>query len=339
MVSVQLVGHLCVDLVPALADAVTTRPGELVEVGPVEARAGGTVANCARTMAALGEEPLLHALVGNDPLGTMCIGLLEAEHPGRVRVETTDRAATSYSLVIAPPGVDRSFWHHTGANDEFRGQVAIEPGGLLHFGYPTLCPAMCEDGAAPLRELFHRAHEAGAATSLDLAYLARNSALQALDWEALLVGVAPLTDLFCPSVDDLRSCLHLEVPDGDAVGDLAAHFVRAGAATVLITAGANGAHLVTGERAALARLADVCGIDLAAWAGRALHVPAAPIPPGGSAGVGTTGAGDTFKAAFLVALTRGASPEECLEFASTVVARHIGGLPLRPSGDEGGAHA
>ncbi|MDO4260001.1 MAG: carbohydrate kinase family protein [Actinomycetaceae bacterium] len=330
---IHIVGHVCVDLTPALLGTYLGQPGELVESGPLGVRTGGTVANCARVVAALGGDVQLGALVGNDALGDMCVALLESEHPGRVSLERTSAAATSYSVVVAPPGKDRTFWHHTGANDEFRGDIDVIPGAIMHFGYPTLCPGMCEGGGAPTIDLFTRARRAGGLTSLDLAYLADNSPLQSLDWHAYLHSVMAVTDIFCPSVDDLTSCLHMSGGGREVAEALAAEFIEAGAAIVLITLGKDGSYLATGTADRLAKLTGVCAITPDQWANISHYEPAAPIDAPEGAPLDTNGAGDTFKAAFLVALSRGFGPTEATHFASTTVARRIAGQPLIPSAD------
>ncbi len=71
-------------------------------------------------------------------------------------------SATSYSVVVQPPGADRVFWHHTGANATYDG-AGLDVSGLdlLHLGYPALLPALLTDGGAPLAALLGRARAAG----------------------------------------------------------------------------------------------------------------------------------------------------------------------------------
>src|SRR5205823_1161954 len=109
-------------------------------------------------------------------------------------------------LVLEPPGIDRSFWHHVGANAECDG-TAFELTGveLLHVGYPSLLPAMTADGGEPLVALFARARAAGITTSLDLAVVDPASPAARLDWSALLRRVLPLVDVLSPSVADVRT--------------------------------------------------------------------------------------------------------------------------------------
>ncbi|WP_022868973.1 carbohydrate kinase family protein [Schaalia vaccimaxillae] len=330
MVSIQVAGHVCVDLTPQLHSDRFGVPGELTEVGPIEIRTGGTLSNCARAVKALDTEVFLSGMVGNDELGSICRNKLDQEHPGHVELAIHPTAATSYSVVVRPPGLDRSFWHHTGANDEFRGETTVQPETILHFGYPTLCPGMCEDDGSPIVDLFTRAHAAGCATSLDLAYLAENSPLQKIDWAALFTHCLPQTDVFCPSWDDIASC----IPKVDASFDPArieaqAHqFLNMGAGIVLITVGKNGAYLATGSNQRLQALAKLTGIDAKEWANQTVWHEAVPVEKNTSDALDTNGAGDTFKAAFLVALTKRASAHQAVAYASHVVARKLIRQPM-----------
>lgn len=350
MVSIHVLGHVCVDLTPELHSDHFAIPGELTEVGALNIRTGGTVSNCARTIKALNCEVYLSGRVGNDRLGAICRALLEDEHPGTVDLHIDPQAATSYSIVIHPPTTDRSFLHHTGANDFFDGNAPLIPHSIVHFGYPTLCPAMCADDGAPIVDLFTRAHEGGSATSLDLAYLAQNSPLRALNWSRLFTHVLPHTDVFCPSWDDLVSCLPgtPTEPGMEEIAAMAQRFIDAGASIVLITLGKDGSFLRTGSVEAFTPLEALCGIDAEAWAQASIHRKATNLasmtsseatlsgttPQADAAQVPSTldtnGAGDTFKAAFLVALTRACGPHNALAFASNVVARKLLRLPLAP---------
>ena len=88
-------------------------------------------------------------------------------------------SSTSYSVVLAIPGIDRIFLHHPGANHTF--MVAdidfekVKDTALFHFGYPTLMKSMFQDEGEELVHLMKSVQEAGAATSLDLAAVDANS--------------------------------------------------------------------------------------------------------------------------------------------------------------------
>lgn len=319
LTTIQVVGHLCVDLRPSLGSTSVAAPGELAVVGPMHISMGGAVGNCGRVLAALGVRATLSGCIGDDELGAMAVRLLGADH--ELDLQVVPDVATSYSVVVEPSGVDRSFWHHTGANAAFVGDCAIAATRLLHFGYPSLTPSTCVDGGAPIVRLFERAHGQGVATSLDLAFVAENSPVRDVDWAVLLRTVMAHTDLFCPSWDDLVSCLGLPAdPEDELVTEWADRFLDWGAGVVLITRGRRGSHLAAAGPDRLGAF-ETCGIDAAAWAGCSTwHVPETL-----SAVASTNGAGDAYKAAFLSRLVEGAGPQECLAFGGDVVARHLAG--------------
>lgn len=328
MYDIQIVGHVCVDLTPLLPAEPNVAPGVLTEVGPMQITIGGAVGNSARTVKALGRRAVLAAAVGADELGRLLQNSLEAEMPGAVFLEQTS-AATSFSVVLAPPGGDRSFWHHTGANDDFDGSCPLLPSPMLHFGYPTLCPGMTAEAGRPTVELFSRAHAQGSATSLDLAYCADNSVLRGYDWDAFFHNVLPHTDVFCPSWDDVTSARSLSVGvDATAVSLAAEEFLAMGAGVVLLTMGDQGSYLATGDQDALSGLAEALGVCADAWSGVREWIPAAPV----DRFVSSNGAGDTFKAAFLLAAQGAATPGAAAREAAGVVARHISALPLLEGG-------
>ena len=323
MSSIQVVGHLCVDLKPGLGSTKIAAPGELAVVGPMGISMGGAVGNCGRVLADLGVNASLSACVGDDELGAMALRILGPRHHD-VDLAVTPGLATSYSVVVEPEGVDRSFWHHTGANAAFVGDCAVTTDRLIHFGYPSLTPAMCADGGAPILRLFDRAHRQGVATSLDLAFVAANSAVRDLDWEALLRTAVAASDVFCPSWHDLASCLGVPM-DADAayVSEWADRFLDWGAGVVLITLGERGSLLRGADRDRLAPFA-ACGIDASAWAGTTTW----QAPDVLTDVTTTNGAGDAYKAAFLARMVEGDGPQECLDDAGRVVARYLTGRPL-----------
>jgi len=323
MSSIQVVGHLCVDLKPGLGSTSVAAPGELAVVGLMTISMGGAVGNCGRVLADLGVDASLSACIGDDELGAMARRLLGPRHHD-LDLAVAPGLATSYSVVVEPEGVDRSFWHHTGANAAFVGDCAVTTDRLLHFGYPSLTPAMCADGGAPIVRLFDRAHTQGVATSLDLAFVAANSPVRDVDWGALLRAAVARSDVFCPSWHDLASCLGVPM-DADAayVSEWADRLLDWGAGVVLITLGERGSLLRVADRDRLAPFA-ACGLDASAWAGTTTW----QAPDVLTDVTTTNGAGDAYKAAFLARMVEGDGPQQCLDDAGRVVARYLTGRPL-----------
>src|SRR6266511_2620066 len=296
MRSALVAGHLCVDLLPALSTTPTIRPGQLVEVGPLGVHAGGCVANTGGDLAALGAPVQVVGDAGDDELGALLVRMLAA------RGATTDQGrlvpgkSTSYSLVLQPPGEDRSFWHHVGANAAFDGaDLSLTGVDLLHIGYPSLLPALA----------------------------ARQ------DWPALLARVLPLVDVLTPSLDDVRSALQLDV--SRTPGDLrrtTQRLLDLGPAVVMLTAGALGLQLGTADTSRLARAGAVFANDPARqtqWSDQERFVTAQRVP------VRTTvGAGDAATAGLLYGLLADLDPVASLQLAARTAASRVSGTPIQP---------
>ena len=145
-------GHICADLRPGLRGVERIVPGAIADVGPLEIRPGGSVANTGTDLAELGADVLLVADMGDDGLGRPCCAPCCRPAPTAAASAQVSGRSTSYSLVFEWPGTDRSFWHHVGANAWFDGS-RVQPDGvdLVHVGYPALLPLMYADGGAGFR--------------------------------------------------------------------------------------------------------------------------------------------------------------------------------------------
>ena len=231
-------GHICLDITPALSCegdfSALLRPGRLVRVGPADVHIGGCVANTGLALQKLGVPTRLVARVGADALGGLVRAQAGASGADCALIEDSS-ASTSYSVVLAPPGVDRVFLHHAGANEFFTDQnvpdVTLKGAKLLHFGYPPLMPAMYYHNGEALRRLFARAHALGLITSLDMAAIDPASEAARVDWPTFFQNVLPETDCFLPSAEELCGMLAPEVharwlaragaePGKDALGGL-----------------------------------------------------------------------------------------------------------------------
>src|SRR6059058_4040578 len=132
-------GHLCLDFVPGLSAVPRTGPGDLTEIGPLRLVPGGCVANTGGDLAALGAPVTVVGDIGEDALGDVLVGALAARALRTEQVQRVAGESTSYTIVLEPPGRERTFWHHVGANAAFDGSaVALDGASLLHVGYPSL---------------------------------------------------------------------------------------------------------------------------------------------------------------------------------------------------------
>jgi len=333
MGKVAVVGHLCVDIRPQLSHPPTLEPGTLQQVGPVAIALGGAVANTGRVLAVLGAPVVGWGAVGSDDLGAII-----RTHLGRIpgfefRPQTV-AVGSSYTIVLEPPQLDRAFWNYPGSNAHLDlGAVSLEGIDLLHFGYPSLMPGVCADQGARLVDLFGRANAQGIATSLDLAWIDPRSGAAEVDWPGFLRRILPVTDILCPSYDDL-ACI-FDLPDrfdAGAATELVERLLAWGAGIVMVTGGADGILLGVGEAGRLGRLAS-CGLLPQDWAGVRLHAPARALSQVST----TTGAGDAATAGLLFGLRSGLGPQAAVELAADVAAaviEHGGTEAFTGSGDD-----
>lgn len=329
-------GHICLDITPVFpASAPYAQIGELLEPGKLlrmeqaDIHTGGSVANTGLALKFLGADVRLMGKVGNDAFGAVVRQILNGYGAGGLLVD--ENSSTSYSVVLAVPGIDRIFLHNPGANDSFSNtdipEDALADAALFHFGYPPLMKKMYENNGAELSAIFRRMKEHGIATSLDLAAVDPNSEAGRADWRRILAEVLPYTDFFVPSFEEL--CFMLDRPRYDALaakgGDMTAvldmekdvkplteTLISMGCRAVLIKCGTGGMYYRTAGEESMAKTGSRVGLDATLWANREGIQPCFRADRVRSG----TGAGDTSIAAFLMAMLRGKSPKECVALAA-----------------------
>jgi sugar/nucleoside kinase (ribokinase family) len=324
-------GHVCLDIIPELGGA-APGPGALAVCGPAALSTGGAVSNTGLALARLGVPARLAGKIGDDLFGRNVVALLGAA--GRelaAGMVPVPGEVTSYSVVLSPPGQDRSFLHCPGANDTFGADDVPEEllagAALLHFGYPPLMRRMYADGGAECARLFRRARAAGLTATLDMARPDPASPAGRVDWRAWLERVLPEVDVFLPSVDELLFMLDrprfeelesrpgglVAALDGELLAALAGEILKMGAAVAVVKLGAAGLYLrSSADRKRLSRAGRAAPTG-EAWVGRELYAPCFAVEV-----AGTTGSGDCTIAGFLAALLRGLAPEAALESAVAV---------------------
>lgn len=329
-------GHICIDITPmfprdlhctGIGDILV--PGKLINMSGADIHTGGSVANTGLALKILGADVQLLGKVGNDAFGGMIRDLLAEYGAGGLIVD--EGSVTSYSVVLAVPGVDRIFLHDTGANNTFCNadipEEALEDAALFHIGYPPIMRRLYEAGGAELAAILRRMQEKGIATSMDMTNVDPNSEGGKLDWVEILSHVLPHTDFFVPSFEEL--CFMLNRPryeelnsrGGDMaegldmerdVKPLAEKCLALGCRAVLIKCGTSGMYYKTADRDAMASVGSRLELDAGKWAGKEGIQPcfrADQVLSG-------TGAGDTSIAAFLMAAVKGKTVEECAALAA-----------------------
>ncbi len=331
-------GHICLDITPGFPDrkvkdaAQIFQPGKLIEVRNADVHTGGSVANTGLAMKILGADVRLMGKVGKDAFGDMVLQILRRYDAdgGMIR---TDESGTSYSVVLAVPGIDRIFLHNPGANNIFHAddvpESALKDAALFHFGYPPLMASMYEDGGRELTSLFRRVHAEGVATSLDLAAVDSASEAGKQDWKAILSGTLPYVDIFTPSVEELCFMLDRERfdswqrraggkdittildPETDIL-PLAKQCMRMGVKILLLKCGAPGMYCCCADADTLRQITPTLDLDVERW-GSFETFEKSYVPDRILSG---TGAGDTSIAAFLTAILDGYAPEDCVHLAA-----------------------
>ncbi|MBE5938562.1 MAG: carbohydrate kinase family protein [Lachnospiraceae bacterium] len=335
---VIVAGHICLDITPVFSGkrvsgvSEVLQPGKLLEMGPADVHTGGSVANTGLAMKFFGADVSLMGKVGTDAFGDMICNILEKYDvtDGMIRQEGE---STSYSVVLAMPGIDRIFLHNPGANHTFCAEDVSEDMlkgiSLFHFGYPPLMRSMYKNEGEELLEILKKAKNAGCATSLDMAAVDEDSEAGRADWKRILEKIIPYIDFFVPSVEEL--CFMLDRPrfiewqqraEGrditevlDVESDikpLAQQCMKYGAKVLLIKCGASGMYYCSGRCDGLMDLECSVGIQPALW-GEKEGFEKSYVPERILSG---TGAGDTSIAAFLAAMLEGYSIEKCMQFAT-----------------------
>lgn len=339
-IDVIAAGHICLDVIPELksghcrAEDIFT-PGMLSLVGPAALALGGSVANTGITLHRLGARAQLVGKVGDDLLGKAILAALQQIDPTVAKnMIIAVGEATSYSIVLSPPNLDRGFLHCPGTNDTFLAAdldaLPWHESRLLHFGYPPLMRGTYTDNGLALARTFAAVRQAGALVSLDMAMPHADST----NWREWLRLVLPHVDIFAPSLQEIQLMLALD-PNSPAGGDgcqdhlpasppcqlakIAAELHGLGTPIVVIKLGDQGLYLSTNEHVCdLSQRAAWRDFPWQAWTNRQLLAPCFVVEV-----VGTTGAGDCTIAGFLVALLHGSCPEEALRSATAVGAYSV----------------
>lgn len=335
---VIVAGHICLDVTPVFPEKNVQKieellkPGKLIHMKEAKVHTGGAVANTGLAMKILGADVSLLGKIGDDAFGTMVLNILKKYNADKGMLVTKEDS-TSYSVILAIPGIDRIFLHNPGANDTFQlsdiPEDSLREAALFHFGYPPLMKKMYENNGEELQRLMKDVKKAGAATSLDMASVDPNSAAGQADWEYILETVLPYVDFFVPSIEELCYMLDKERFDQwqkraagrditeilnveKDIRPLAEQCMEFGAKVLLIKCGTLGLYYCTAEREKLREISRRIELDVDAWTNKEglekSYVPEAVLSG--------TGAGDTSIAAFLTAVLEGYSIERCVQLAA-----------------------
>jgi sugar/nucleoside kinase (ribokinase family) len=332
-----IAGYFCMDMVPGFQKKQESisgflEPGKLIEIDGLGFSAGGVVANTGAAMKKFGSKVFLNGLIGEDLLGKIARDWFEKLDLSE-GIQITNRAGTAFSIVLAPPGIDRIFLESPGCNKIFDiGSVDFEAASqsrLFHFGYPPLLRRFYLNMGAGLQSMFSRIRQMGVVTSMDFSLPDRQSESGKQNWLHIMERVLPYTDIFVPSLEE---ALQIMIPDqyerilsaagnSDVVDQVPISLIReigkriidCGVKILLIKAAHRGIYLLTGD---ISPLNKERGLNLpeSDWNYRELWCNAYPADP--AKVKNATGAGDTAVAAFLTAILDGNTAEHALKYAA-----------------------
>lgn len=339
----MVAGTAALDMIPQFPASACRRDeilmeGKTVYLPDIQLILGGCVSNTGIAMHRLGAEVILCSKVGGDPLAGVVRQMLE-ESGAEVRLAELKGHATSATVVVAPEGSDRSFWHRRGASQVYAlsdiPADAAERCDLFHFGYPTGMACMYGDGGVTLADLYGGIKRMGLTTSMDLSLPGLTSESARADWKTILRRVLPCVDVFLPSLEELLLLLHrpyyMEVlqragadcavryADLSILPALADEVLAMGPKVFGVKLGEKGLYLRTAKKEAFASFGRMSGALSPRWYDRELM----ELPYRPERFCSANGAGDTAIAGFLTGMMEGCGPEDCLRLAAGAAACRI----------------
>lgn len=336
---IVVAGYICVDMVPDFKknESFTSLsnlfiPGKLIEIDGMSFVLGGVVANTGLALKKFNKKVFLNGLVGDDFMGTIAKEWFE-KYNILEGIQTTEIAGTAFSIVIAPPGVDRIFLESLGCNQIFDKSYinfdAISQSRMFHFGYPPLLKQFFLNNGTQLVDLFSEVQRLGVVTSLDFSLPDPDSESGKVNWPKIMKNVLPFTDIFAPSLEESLQIIfpskydELKLSYGesdiidhisiDLIRILGKHIIDSGVKILLIKMAHRGVYLLTGD---VSSINENAGYNLSeeSWNFRELWYEAYRADEAKI--INATGAGDTAVAAFLSAILDGHSPESSLKYAA-----------------------
>ena len=336
---VIVAGHSCLDLTPIFPPGTKEvanpgellAPGKLVQMEGVAINGGGAVSNTGIAMKLLGADVSLLTKTGTDTFGKVLKDIY-AGFGVADSVISVEGERTSYTTVIAMPGIDRILLHDPGCNNTFSledvKRADLTGVSLFHFGYPPIMERMYLNDGAELVEMLKYVKSQGVAVSMDMAMVDPASKAGQADWLKILTEALPYVDFFVPSVEEI--CFMLGRPryeewskraaGGELVNilrkediaPLAEKCMELGTRVLLLKCGAPGLYYKTGSAVMMEKLHELTGINASDWTDRE-GFENSYLPEKVLSG---TGAGDTTIAAFLTAMLEGYSFERCIQLAA-----------------------
>jgi sugar/nucleoside kinase (ribokinase family) len=262
-------------------------PGGLAILETLELTTGGNVCNTGVAMAKLGAKVAAAGIVGKDVLGIAVTDRMKQAGVDVSCVFADARAQTSATVVAVEPGGERCFFHTPGSTALLdaaslrRCFPMFAKCGFVQIGYFGLLPALTADLPELLKELRVTAPQ----TKLALDTVNPPAAKQLLD------PILPHLDLFCPSRTEAAAL----TGESEPPKMVAAFRKRMPHGLIGIKLDVEGCYLDDGKSAVFCPTYRIECVD-------------------------TTGAGDTWFGALMVALKRNMPLEQAGRFANRAAA-------------------
>lgn len=341
-----VVGHICLDVIPrfrvtgAKTMGAILVPGKLVNVEEAAVSTGGPVSNTGLALIKLGIKTMLMGKIGDDFFGSgIRSRLKEWGDDVDVAMTVVPGEDTSYTLVLAPPGIDRIFLHNPSANDTFCSRDVdyelISKARLFHLGYPPLMRALYANDGHELIEIFLRVKQLGVTTSLDMSLPDPSSESGRVDWRGVLERLLPYVDVAPFSAEETMFMLDhsrfnelrqlagngepLDAYTAEDFEWIGRTLLNLGAHIAPVKCGHRGMLVFTASTDRIADMGTAAPPDPKQWANRALWEEAFLVEEIASA----TGSGDSSIAGFLAAFLRGCGPEQALKSACCVGGQNV----------------
>ena len=309
-------GHACVDVVLEGCNELESREGYCA-VESTRLAAGGSVANCGSTLAALENYGVdAHCALGKDAFGAFLLDFLREKNVGTSHVRVDARYPTSTAcLPVYKRDGKRAVYCAQGWNARFAPDPALcGKYDLVVLGYPHVMPAV---RGAPLRSFAARCVAEGTCLALDVNE-ATDDASTPLGTGDAYANVGVLHG----NLDEAAACVgrkrellaRYDIGDGlenvlppAEVAAIARALLGRGCGVVLLTLGPRGAFAATNDAETLKRTLGRIphGLAPAATSRRAA------FKAGGA--IDTVGAGDAFLAGALASLLAGGDLDRVLD--------------------------
>lgn len=263
-------------------------PGGLAILNTIELTTGGNVCNTGIAMAKLGLQVAAAGVVGKDVLGAAVTERLQKSGLNVACVFADERQQTSATVVAVEPGGERCFFHTPGATTLLDATAfrkcfdTFKRCAVVQVGYFGLLPNLTADLPAVLKEL--RAAAPNTKIALDTVNPPAS--------REQLLPILPHLDIFCPSRTEAAALTGESQP-----AEMAANFRK---------------HMHPGALIGIKLDSDGCYLDDGV---KSVVAPAYKIDC-----VDTTGAGDVWFGALLVALQKKMPLEQAARFANRAAA-------------------